>query len=252
MPPALDDVVLIAAVDGEAGTDITAHLRACQHCAERARDFAELQGLLRKQFYRMFCPTSDNLAALQQGLLNGERRAALLEHLAACPHCTRELHMLAQATNEPVGGWPPTSSPWLGLSAEAPSARSLYSRARRVVAELLSRPQMQLAGVYGALRGTSHASQYAYRAENLQITLGVQSVVNRPDRRALLGALTLEDDLGQELSSATARLLRNDILISAADLDDLGNFVLDNLAPGTYSLSLLLPDREVVVESLSL
>jgi hypothetical protein len=80
----------------------------------------------------------------------------------------------------------------------------------------------------------------------------VQSVVNRPDRRALLGVLTFEDELGDELSSTTARLLRNDILISAADLDELGNFVLDNLAPGTYNLSLLLPDREVVVESLSL
>jgi anti-sigma factor RsiW len=161
MPPALDDVVLIAAVDGEAGADITAHLRACQHCAERARDFAELQGLLRKQLYRLFCPASDDLAALQQGLLNEKQRAALAEHLAGCPHCTSELRMLAQATSEPLIVRPPPASSWLGLPAEAPSTKPLYGRARRVVAELLSRPHMQLAGVYGGLRGSSHASQYA-------------------------------------------------------------------------------------------
>jgi anti-sigma factor RsiW len=123
MPPALDDVVLIAAVDGEAGADITAHLRACQHCAERARDFAELQGLLRKQLYRMFCPASDDLAALQQGLLNENQRAALAEHLAGCPHCTSELRMLAQATSEPLVVQPPPASSWLAVWQGAASCR---------------------------------------------------------------------------------------------------------------------------------
>ena len=44
----------------------------------------------------------------------------------------------------------------------------------------------------------------------------------------------------------------NEILIRTAELDELGNFVLDDLAPGTYQLALRLPDREVIVEALSL
>ena len=49
-----------------------------------------------------------------------------------------------------------------------------------------------------------------------------------------------------------ARLLRNDTLICTAELDELGTFVLDDLAPGTYQLALCLPDREVIVEAISL
>jgi hypothetical protein len=234
IPPALDDLALIAAVDGEAQPEIIAHLRACQHCTERANEFAELQGLLRGQFYRMFCPSSDDLAAFQQGLLKGGPHSNLADHLATCPHCAGELQLLAQITSAPLVGRPPPFY-WL----------------KRVVAELLT-PAAPLAGAYGALRGSAHAGQYAYRAENLQITIGVQRVANHPDRRVVLGALALEDDLLDTLGHTTASLLRNDTLISTAELDDLGNFVLDDLAPGIYSLSLRLPDREVVVESLTL
>jgi hypothetical protein len=234
MPPALDDLALIAAVDGEAGADTVAHLRACQYCAERANEFAELQGLLRNHLYRMFCPSSDDLAAFQQGLLKGGQHTGVADHLAVCPHCATEVRLLAQAMSAPLVGRPPPFQ-WL----------------KRVVAELVT-PPARLAGAYGALRGPAHAGQYAYRAENLQITLGVQRVANRPDRRILLGALVLEDDLPDDLGRSTASLIHNDTLIVTAELDDLGNFVLDNLSPGIYSLSLRLPDREVVVESLTL
>jgi hypothetical protein len=35
-------------------------------------------------------------------------------------------------------------------------------------------------------------------------------------------------------------------------LDDLGNFILEDIEPGDYSLSLRLPEFEIVVEALSL
>ena len=72
-PPELDDLALIAAIDGEADAEVVAHLRTCPHCAGRARHFADLQGLLRQQFFRMFCPASDTLVAFQQGLLAGDQ-----------------------------------------------------------------------------------------------------------------------------------------------------------------------------------
>jgi hypothetical protein len=42
--PSLDDLDLIAAIDGEASEEILAHLRECPHCAERARDLASFNG----------------------------------------------------------------------------------------------------------------------------------------------------------------------------------------------------------------
>ena len=64
--------------------------------------------------------------------------------------------------------------------------------------------------------------------------------------------IELDDELYSVFKGATARLSHNEILIRTAELDELGNFVLDDLAPGTYQLAVHLPDREVIVEALAL
>jgi len=248
-PVALDDLALIAAIDGEAGPDVMAHLRDCPYCSERAHVFENMQGLLRKQLFRMFCPTSEELAAYQQGLLNGDQQALITKHLKECPHCMREFNLLEQLSREtlPARSPPPTN----GESAHAHNG-ALPGKLRRIAAKLVTPRAQPLAGAYGALRGPSQASQYAYHAENLQLTLGVQRVVSRADRRVIHGALELDDELYEVLSGATAHLSHNETLIRTAELDELGNFVLDDIAPGTYQLALHLPDREVIVEALSL
>jgi hypothetical protein len=252
-PVALDDLALIAAIDGEAGPDVMAHLRDCPYCSERAHVFAEMQGLLRKQLFRMFCPTSEELAAYQQGLLNGDQQAHIAEHLKECPHCTREFNLLEQLSRETLPARsPPAANGTSNETSAQPHDGALSGQLRRIAAKLLDMPAKPLAGAYGALRGPAQASQYAYHAENLQLTLGVQRVVSRADRRVIHGALELEDELYDAFSGATAHLSHNETLVRTAELDELGNFVLDDLAPGTYQLALRLPDREVIVEALSL
>jgi anti-sigma factor RsiW len=235
-PPALDDIALIAAVDGEASANVNEHLRACPYCAQRAQAFAELQGLLRKRLYRVLCPSSEELAAFQQGWLEQGRHTFIRDHLRTCPHCSAELGLLAEAA---------------AVQPESPSG--LGGRLRRVVAELLApRPPAPLAAAYGALRGPGSSAQYAYRAENIELMLDVERAAGRPDRLVLLGLLLLDEPAPTGLSNATASLLSGEQVITSAPLDPLGNFVLDNLVPGDYSLSVRLPDREVVVEALSL
>jgi len=248
-PIALDDLALIAAIDGEAGPDVMAHLRDCPFCSERAHVFADMQGLLRKQLFRMFCPSSEELAAYQQSMLNSDQQAHVSEHLKECPHCTREHHLLEQLSGETLPARSPPQTN--GKSAHAHNG-TLKAKLRQIAAQLLTPAEKPLVGAYGALRGPSHASQYAYHAENLQLTLGVQRVVSRADRRVIHGALELDDELYDVLTGATARLSHNETLICTAELDELGNFVLDDLDPGTYQLVLHLPDREVIVEALSL
>ena len=248
-PVALDDLALIAAIDGEAGPDVMAHLRDCPYCSERAHVFEDMQGLLRKQLFRMFCPTSEELAAYQQGLLNSDQQARISEHLKECPHCTREFNLLEQLSRETLPARSPPQTN--GKSIQAYNG-VLSGKLRQITATLLTSPAKPLAGAYGALRGPSQASQYAYHAENLQLTLGVQRVVSRTERRVIHGALELDDEQYDVFSGVTAHLSCNETLIRTAELDELGNFVLDDLAPGTYQLALRLPDREVIVEALSL
>ena len=257
LPPALDDLALIAAIDGEASSEVMAHLRTCVSCAARAQHFATLQGLLRERFFRMFCPTTDELVAFYNGIPAGEQHDTIAAHILDCPHCHRELHLLKQITSERITGpsppffWMPPSAamPQVSTPAHKPAA----TQRRRVVAKALRfEHPTALADVYGAPRGPARTDQYAYQAENLQITIDVYRLVNRADRRVLTGTLFLDDDLPQGACQASAYLAHNNELIGTAELDELGNFILDDLSPGHYRLSLRLPDREVVIETISL
>lgn len=231
-PPSLNEIDLIAAVDGEAEEEVVAHLRDCPHCAQRVRDFDELQKLLRQRLYRILCPSSDDLLAYRQGWLDRQRTATLRTHLRDCPHCERELRLLDEATGAPP--WPPP-----------------ISHLRRVVAMALA-PKPQPVALYGGLRSAGNGYHYAYRAEHLELTLDVQHVAGRPGRVVLVGMLFDQETPPGEMQRATASLLEGDFVVRSAALDELGNFVLDDITPGDYSLSLRLPELEVVVEALTL
>jgi hypothetical protein len=258
LPPAIDDLALIAAIDGEASSEVMAHLRGCVSCAARAQHFATLQGLLRERFFRMFCPPTDELIAFHDGMPAGEQRDTIGAHIADCPHCHRELHLLKQITSERITGPSPPFF-WRPLGVTAMRQPDTLTRApalmqlRRVVAEAQQfRQPTALAGAYGAPRGPARTDQYAYQAENLQITIDVHRLVNRADRRVLTGTLFLDDDLPQGACQASAYLAHNNQLIKTTELDELGNFMLEDLSPGNYRLSLRLPDREVVIETICL
>ena len=256
--PELDDLALIAAIDGEASPDVLDHLRRCSYCAARAQHYAELQGLLRKQFFRMFCPSTDTLVAYHDGTLSVTEHSQLRTHLAECPHCRREIHFLEQLTSDSVGGRAPPDH-WYTMGASAlrhPSARDSATRReplRQVLAERTHMSRVDaLSDFYGAARARSQISQYAFQAENLQITIGVRKVVNRADRHVVTGSLTLHDDLPIGMHDSVAYLFDAQRQTATAPLDELGNFVLDNLIPGTYRLSFHLPDREVIIETIGL
>jgi hypothetical protein len=230
-PPSPSDIDLIAAVDGEVREEVIAHLRDCPDCAQRARDFDELQQLLRQRLYRILCPSSDDLLAYRQGWLDARRTSTIRAHLRDCPHCAGELRLLGEAA-----GAPPRPPP--------------ISHLRRVVAVALA-PRSHPIAVYGGMRG-ARGEQYAYRAERLELMLDVQRAAGTPDRVVLVGMLFDEEAPPGEAQRATASLLEGEFVVSSAALDELGNFVLDDIAPGEYSLSLRLPDLEVVVEALTL
>jgi hypothetical protein len=248
LPPELDDLALIAAIDNEADADVLAHLHACPHCAARARHFAEFQGQLRKQFFRMFCPPSEALIAYHQGRAPRSERASIREHLADCPHCLRELQFIDRLTETTHFG-PSPPDPWNILNVTAREA--IAGKVRRIFAQ--PAPNSASHMPYEVLRGANNAVQYAYHAENIQITIGVRQVAQHADRRVVVGLLEIDDDVFiGDVGPASASLLYQNKTICTTELDELGSFVLDDITPGTYRLALHLPDREVIIETLTL
>lgn len=254
--PALDDLALIAAIDGEADGDVMRHLGACSYCAARAQHYADLQGMLRKQFFRMFCPPADTLVAFHEGALSTDQHALVKAHLGECPHCSREQRFLVQLTTDSVSGTSPPMQ-WYTFFADTlrqprPPSASPDPALRQIAAVRIPLAPPPAPSFYGSHRSQPQLGQYAYQAEDVQISIGVRQVVNRTDRRVLTGSLKLADQRPGALDHAVAALFDQQQEISSAELDELGNFVLDNLLPGTYRLSFQLTDCEVVIEALSL
>ncbi|HMQ31140.1 MAG TPA: hypothetical protein PKD53_10445 [Chloroflexaceae bacterium] len=102
LPSAPSATALIAAADGEADEATLAHLRACPHCAAQVARLAALQARLRRRLYRLYCPASETLMDYCQGLLDPYQRAALVQHLALCPHCAAEIGLLERVGAAPV------------------------------------------------------------------------------------------------------------------------------------------------------
>jgi hypothetical protein len=254
---ALDDLELIAAIDGEASSEVMAHLRACHACAERAQHFAGLQGLLRRRLFRMFCPSTDDLVAFHHGMPPGEQHTSIAAHVADCPHCYRELSVLKQIAADALAGRAP---PMLGFEhahshdgARELSVEEALAGPRQVIAAPPHgrSPSRQQNGSSVA-HGSHEVAQYAYQAENLQITIDVQPAFDRTDRRTLTGVLFVDNDLPPGGCQASAHSARDNQLIQTAELDKLGYFVFPNMLPGVYRLFLRLPDREVVIEAINL
>lgn len=106
-PPALSEIALLEAIDGEGSPETLAHLEGCAACARRAEELRRLQLQLQTRLYRMFCPATEVLIDFHLGLLPSEQHELVRQHLALCPHCAPELETLRSVRLGPYGPAPP-------------------------------------------------------------------------------------------------------------------------------------------------
>lgn len=231
MPPELADHELLAYLDGEAGPEVEAHLQRCPHCRERAEELASIQGWVSAQLHRLSCPDAHELGEYHLGLLSKERTAAVRDHLATCPHCTREVAQLE--------GYLDHLAPEISTTP--------LQRVRRLVARLFvpdERPRatgrLAPAPAY-AVRGTEEGPRL-YRIEEFQIAIEVQEDVAAPGQRILLGLVT-----GAGTETLEAYLQQAGRSVARSGVDELGNLVFTALAPGSYDLVLRSADLEIRV-----
>ncbi|MEI6776081.1 MAG: hypothetical protein WCK70_04230 [Chloroflexales bacterium] len=98
--PELSGIAVIAAADGEIDEPTRVHLQECPYCATRVLQMRQMQTRLRRQFYRLFCPTTDLLVDYCQGLLDPYQRTVITHHLATCSCCASEVTLMESI--EPV------------------------------------------------------------------------------------------------------------------------------------------------------
>ena len=199
-------------------------------------DLRVLDRQLRGALHRFDCPTAHALGEYELGLLGPEQRTTAAAHVLECPLCADELRMLRAYMKDAP---PPVTGP------------TVAQRLRGLVATLVPPPTTALG--YSGLRGAGGAR--TYRAAALSITLGPGSA--RLGRASLTG-LVVRDGLDeQSLDGAEVRLLAagDGPAVSSqyvTEVDTLGNFSFDEVAPGTYRLELRLGELTVAIEELAI
>lgn len=229
-PGAVTADELVAYADGEAPARVAEHVRTCAACAEEANRYRRAQRRLRGALDRFECPTSQTLGEYELGLLSSEERQTVAAHVLECPLCSDELRLLRQLLAEDV-------------ASAAPAPRELVSELRRVVATLV-RPPAQPAY---ALRGLGNEELQTYQAGDVTIAIGSGPAARR-GRASLTGLVWREGAGAEELTNREARLSAEDGTAYSSPVDDLGNFVFEDIRPGPYRLEVWLADRIVVVE----
>jgi len=227
-PPALDNVEIAMYVDGEADDAVIAHIQQCPFCNERAREWTLLQNRLRKQSYRVNCPTPLNLGDYHLGYLPDPQELIIARHLQECVLCQREVAYLEEYLRESG----------LLMSVKILVARLLGGKEADQGQDFSSPP------VFAGLRGEGE-EPFIYQADNIRIVIEVQDDVEQMGLKTLLGLVT-----GLETNDFTIQVSQGDKVIATASVDEIGNFFISHLSPGHYKLILAGPNMEIHVQSL--
>lgn len=236
-PPELNEPSLIAFIDGEEDQEVYRHLQICKYCSERANQLERLQQSLRQRLFRILCPSSKVLAEFHYGLLAEAKMREIQQHVQMCPFCKKEIanlmHMDKPAEDQ--------DSPDSQISMHA------IPGVRRIVAKL-NMPNT-LKTVYGTNRSLSSEQFYAYQAEQIELTLDIHRILGSKQNLVMYGNVYCLDDSLSDTYPGTVSLLTPQTVATSVPLDD-GSFVIEDIRPGCYSLSLRLSAIEIFVDSL--
>lgn len=240
--PKLSDGELLAYLAGEADSKITAHLDECNLCRQRAATLAKQERQLRASLYRSQCPPSLTLSEYHIGFLSAAETRDIDRHLQHCLHCRQELQRLTAYLAA------------VSSTLDIEPSQTLWERSRILVARLVEElPNLSAltglptSGTLAAagVRGDS-GDQVVYMVDDVQVIIDVQTDAQQPALRMLLGLL-----LGlAEPQAVTAHLWRADQPVAMTTVDELGNFIITALLPGTYDLILSDDKTEVHVQAL--
>ena len=179
-----------------------------------------MEAELTRALYRFDCPSPHTLGEYELDVLGAEERTRIAAHVMSCDECRDELVTLREFLRAPV-------------RLDEP----LVDRARRIVATLFV-PQPGLA--FGGLRGSSDSPARIFEAGDITV-----SIAAGPSHGSLIGLV-----VGSDASDRAVRLLPRHGEPTITTVDEVGNFVVEGLAPGAYALEIELKDGLLVIEEL--
>lgn len=242
LPPQLTDAALLSYLDGEADPEVVQHLDRCPACRQRADELFNYVDLLTARLFRATCPPSLELGEYHMGLLPAADAGRVRAHVDECPHCTADLAVIADYMAQP------DLAPALDLLGP------IKERAQVLVARLVSggralgalgTPGPVFAPALAGVRG-GEAGPLIFEAEEIQIAIELQAGPQPTSQVSLLGLIQGPDDF----SGAPVRVWRDDDLIAAESVDEVGNFVIDGLESGQYALTIGKAPLEIQIPQL--
>jgi len=220
--PALDDSQIVSYIEGEADESVGAHIKKCPYCSERAAQWTLLQNSLRKQLYRVTCPTPLELGDYHLGFLPDPQKLVVAQHVRECPLCRREMAELEDFLNE-----------------LAPKA-GVIEKAKVLIARVIGGENGFTAVLRGEVKGL-----LTLEADGIVIILDIQQadggMVN------ILGQMAADDQ--DKWTEALVELSQGGKLEFSTTVDDLGAFHTEGIIPGSKELRIISKDSSLIVVS---
>jgi hypothetical protein len=222
-----------------------AHVDQCPVCQQRLATYTSMNAALLTKLHRRLCPSAVRLNYYCLDMVPEEERMTIASHLLDCPRCADEVVVIRrmQATFEPL----------------PPAAPSLRTAIRRLFATLVVQQAQPVK------RNDTQAAGWPrqYQAEALALSLHLARQAS--GELMLLGILTSSDpvETADAFEGVTVELYVAPGPLSAegreasealltAQVDDVGNLLLEPVPAGEYLLIIRLPDREIVIEGLNI
>jgi hypothetical protein len=169
---------------------------------------------------------------------------AIGQHLDKCPHCRREIAQLEGYLAE------------LAPTLEPGPLERVVGRVRVLVARLVSGGSggrlpgpWAMAPAYAGMRGDESGAPRVFQADDAQVIVEIEADAERPDRKTVLGlVIGLDEGPRSEGSEFEAHLWQAGQRVTTTPVDELGNFVLPGLLPGTYELILTSANFEIHIQ----
>jgi hypothetical protein len=234
--PEIDNVQLLAYIDGETDPEITTQIEQSEVLLARVLQLRQEKERLTAVFYRFDCPDSDELGDYYLENLSSQQAKQIAEHVSECPHCTRELAYFQEVLGEEK---PKTDSGFL-------------KQANVLIARLVSgltgsRPHTQpnLTPAFG-LRG-AESKAMIYEVGDIQISINIQDDQEKHlEHKTLIGLIVG----GVQTARFNVSLLLEDKEITATQVDDFGNFTLSGLPQATYHLIISSTEVQIHIQEL--
>lgn len=223
-PCTLDEQILLDYAAGRLSAEQRLLVEANPDCVAQAQRLAAEIAAIEASLYRLQCPDVDTLHAYYYRELEATQHLIVHRHVEGCRFCQEELALLRVMDETPL------------------IEPSPFERVRQVV-EAILQPALAL-----QLRGQA----LIYAAPEVLLTLTVRRTKQGVPQWTVIGELKMPDGAPSDQPIEQVVATITDSQTITAEIDEDGVFVIRDLPPGTYRLTVYTPDKEIVIRSLQI